>query len=170
MKEIKEAAKTGNLTLLYVYDSKHPKTAQFERVVLSNQNEPIALAMKVYRCLKLDISKDKVAAGIYQNKVPRFITFNKKGQRVEDLWVKGYKTSSKPVLKALVRTAKGNGKMPLMTFVKKYRSFLNEIDQIEGKKGTIGTVSAAPSDAASAASAARGAIPPGRRRTCFPSI
>jgi hypothetical protein len=27
--------------------------------------------------------------------------------------------------------------MPLKTFVKKYRSFLNELDQIEGKKSTV---------------------------------
>lgn len=105
--------------------------------MLSNQNEQVALAMKVYRCLQIDVSKDRIAQGIYGSKVPRFITFDGKGKQDEELYVQDYATSSKPLLKVLMKTARGHGDLPLMTFVKKYRSFLNEVDQLEGKKSTL---------------------------------
>jgi len=93
--------------------------------------------LKAYRCLKLDVAKDTVTRDRYGASLPRLIAFNAKGQQASEVVLKGYKSSSKKVLGALVEASKGHGKMPLQTFVKKYRSFLNELDKFEGRKGTF---------------------------------
>jgi hypothetical protein len=93
--------------------------------------------MKVYRCLKLDVSKDSVTRDRFGASLPRLIAFNAKGQQASEVVLKGYKSSSKKVVGALVKGSKGHGKMPLQTFVKKYRSFLNELDKLEDKKETF---------------------------------
>lgn len=93
--------------------------------------------MKPFRCLKLDVAKDTVARERYGKKLPRFIAFNAKGQQVSEVALRGYKASARPVMGVLVKAAKGHGKMPLTTFVKKYRGFLNELDKLEDRKGTF---------------------------------
>lgn len=134
---MKEAAKAGNLSLLYVYDTSTDaqKVANFETALFKNEN--LAIGMKVFRLLKLDVAKDPIAKGVYGTKLPRFIAFDAKGERTDEVYLAGYKASASTLLKALVKAAKGHGTMPLMTFVDKYRSFLNELDKIEGKKGTF---------------------------------
>jgi hypothetical protein len=100
-------------------------------------NEDVGVALKVFRKVGIDIAKDTTARQLYENKVPRFITYNAKGQRAGEVHLAGYKSKAGDLMKLLVKTSKGHGKMPLKSFVKKYRSFLNELDQIEGKKGTL---------------------------------
>ena len=104
----------------------------FETALFKNEN--LAVAMKVYRCLKLDIARNDVSKQHFGNNVPRFIAFNAKGQRVDEVVLKGYKSKSTPLMKVLVSAARGHGKMPLGTFVKKYRSFLNDLDKLEARK------------------------------------
>jgi len=99
-------------------------------------NEDLGVALKVFRKVGLDIAKDTKARQLYENKVPHFVTFNAKGERAGELHLQDYKTKSSDLMKLLAKTAKGHGQMPLKSFVKKYRSFLNELDQVEGKKGT----------------------------------
>jgi len=99
-------------------------------------NEDIGVALKVFRKVGVDIAKDSTARQLYESKVPRFITYNAKGERVDELYLEDYKNKSSDLMKLLVKSSKGHGKLPLKAFVKKYRSFLNELDQIEGKKGT----------------------------------
>ena len=82
------------------------------------------------------MARDKVAWDLYGKKVPQFIAFNAEGKRVDDLYLADYKTKTSPLMKLLVKASKGHGTMPLTTFVKKYRSFLNDLDKLEGKKGT----------------------------------
>ncbi len=136
IQEVKEAMKRGHLSLLYLYDSRHgKKVKKFENVVF--KNEDLGVAMKVFRRMKLDVSRDRVARDLYGQKVPRFITFNSKGRRSGDLFLKDYRTKSSLLMKTLAKASKGHGKLPLKTFVKKYRSFLNELDQFEGKKATF---------------------------------
>jgi hypothetical protein len=117
---------------------------KFESVLFAN--EDIGVALKVFRKVGLDIAKDSTARQLYENQVPRFITYNAKGEREGELHLRDYKTKSSNLMKLLVKTAKGHGKMPLKTFVKKYRSFLNELDQIEGKKGTCAQKKARAAD------------------------
>ena len=123
--------------MLYLYDSSAggKKVQAFEATLF--KNEQLALAMKPFRCLKLDVSKDQVARERYGRSLPRFITFNAKGQQVSEVALKGYKASARPVLGVLVKAAKGHGDMPLTTFVKKYRTFLNDLDKLEDRKGTF---------------------------------
>ena len=123
--------------MLYLYDSGAGarKIQNFETTLF--KNEQLALAMKPFRCLKLDVAKDPVARERYGSKLPRFITFNAKGQQVSEVALRGYKASARPVLGVLVKTAKGHGEMPLTTFVKLYRTFLNDLDKLEDRKGTF---------------------------------
>jgi len=98
------------------------------------KNESLSVAIRIFRCLKLDVAKNKVARDHFGKKIPCFLIFNAKGQRVDAVYLKGYKARSSTLMKGLVKASKGHGKMPLMTFIKKYRSFLNNLDKIEGKK------------------------------------
>jgi len=93
--------------------------------------------MKAFRCLKLDVAKDAVSREQFGSSVPRIVAFNAKGQQTSEVVLKGYKSSTSRVLSVLVKASKGHGKMPLQTFVKKYRSFLNELDKFEKKKETF---------------------------------
>jgi hypothetical protein len=123
------------VSVLYVYDSSAgSKRAKFERILFNN--EDLGVAMKVFRKVGIDVAKDQVARDSFGQKVPSFVTFNAKGEKSGELNMAGYKAKAGDVLKLLGKASKGHGKMPLKTFVKKYRSFLNELDQIEGKKST----------------------------------
>jgi len=82
------------------------------------------------------VARDKVARNLYGGKVPRFIAFNAEGKRVDELYLADYKTKTTPLMKLLCKASKGHGTMPLTTFVKKYRGFLNDLDKLENKKAT----------------------------------
>lgn len=132
---MKDAAKKGHVSVLYVYDSgAGSRLAKFQNTLFAN--EDVGVALKVFRKVGIDVSKDQVARDHFGQKVPSFVTFNVKGEQSGELTMSGYKAKAGDVLKLLNKAAKGHGDMPLKTFVKKYRSFLNELDQIEGKKST----------------------------------
>jgi hypothetical protein len=134
---VREAAKKGQLSLLYIYDSGDDakRIATFEETLF--KNESLALALKPYRCLKLDAAKDSIAKERFGRAVPYFIAFDVKGEAAADVSLRGYKSSTKSVLGILVKASRGHGKMPLMTFVKNYRTFLNDLDKLEDRKETL---------------------------------
>jgi hypothetical protein len=126
----------GQLTLIYITNSKDGRKVQtFEKAIF--KNEPIGIALKLFRCLKIDLARDKHAKGIYGDKVPQFIAFDAKGERVDEVYMRDYKCKTDPLMRLLVKTSKGHGKLPLKSFVKKYRGFLNELDRLEGKKTVL---------------------------------
>lgn len=123
------------MSVLFVYDSSAgSRLAKFKNTLFAN--EDVGVALKVFRKVGIDVSKDQVARDHFGQKVPSFVTFDVKGEQSGELTMSGYKAKAGDVLKLLNKAAKGHGDMPLKTFVKKYRSFLNELDQIEGKKST----------------------------------
>lgn len=130
-----DAKKKGQLTLLYVFDSSNDRTKRFMSTFAAN--EELGIATKIFRRIQVDTAKDAMAKNLYGAKVPSFITYNAKGQKVGEVHLSGYKMSSSAIMRLLTKTAKGYGKMSIPSFVKKYRSFLNKLDQIEGKKGTL---------------------------------
>lgn len=123
------------MTLLYVYDSSNTRTKNFFKALQAN--EELGIATKIFRRVQVDTAKDEMAKNLYGRKVPSFITYNAKGEKVGEVHLSGYKVSSSALMRLLAKTTKGHGKMSLPSFVKKYRSFLNKLDQIEGKKGTL---------------------------------
>jgi len=126
----------GHLTLIYVTNTRDgKKVTTFETAIF--KNESIGIALKLFRCLKVDLARDKHAKSIYGDKVPQFIAFDAKGQRVDEVYMRDYKCKTEPLMKLLVKTSKGHGKLPLKAFVKKYRGFLIELDKLEGKKGVL---------------------------------
>lgn len=110
------------------------KAKRFQTALFGN--EAVAIALKVFRTLRLDVAQDRVARGIYGGKVPVVLVFDGKGQRVAEIYFRDFRVQTSKLLRAMARAAKGHGRMPLMTFVKKYRAFLNELDRLEAQKGT----------------------------------
>ncbi|MBN2492220.1 MAG: hypothetical protein JXQ29_15340 [Planctomycetes bacterium] len=111
------------------------KVTTFESAVL--KKEEVAIALKIFRCLKFDIARDKVAKEVYGDKVPLFLAYDASGKLVEELHVPDYKCNSTALMGLLVKATRGHGKLPLKTFIKKYRDFLGDLDKLEGKKDVL---------------------------------
>jgi hypothetical protein len=111
------------------------KLKKFEDVVL--KNEEVGIALKLFRCIKVDLARDKIAKSMYGNKVPRFIAYDTKGKIINELYIAGYRSKTGPLMNLLLKASRGHGKLPLKTFISKYRSFLNELDKLENKKSTL---------------------------------
>lgn len=136
VKELKDAVAKGSLTLVYIVSSADgKKVTTFETAVL--KKEDVAISLKLFRCLRLDIARDKVAKEIYGDKVPLFIAYDATGKKVDEVYLPGYKCKSEPLMDLLVKATRGHGKLPLKSFIKKYRDFLNDLDKLEGKKTTL---------------------------------
>jgi hypothetical protein len=123
--------------VLLVHDSKAgaAKYKKFRENLF--KNESLAVAIRVFRCLEMDVAKNSAAKEQFGKKLPCFVIFDAKGHEVDRVTLPGYKAKAAPVLKALTKVSKGHGKLPLMTFVKKYRSFLNDLDKLEAAKSTL---------------------------------
>ncbi len=134
IEQIREAAKKGHASLLYVYDSRNrTDLAKFENA-LFKKDEKLAIAMKPFRRLKLDLAKDPVAEARYAKKAPVFIAYGAKGEIVREVAFPRYRTKSTALFRALAHASKAKGVMPLSRFVKEYRDFLNDLDGIEQQK------------------------------------
>ena len=108
---------------------------KFEDVVL--KNEEVGIALKLFRCIKVDLARDKIAKSMYGDKVPRFIAYDTKGKIIDEVYIAGYRSKTGPLMNLLLKASRGHGKLPLKTFISKYRSFLNELDKMENKKSTL---------------------------------
>jgi len=136
--EIKEAAKKGHVSLLYIYDNTDSdKLRKFEERLLTYRSEALMSAFRVFSLVKLDAAEDPKAKSLYEKQLPVFIAFDGKGKLIAEKSLKGYKANAKSVMSILVKAAKGHAKMSLPTFVKKYRSFINKYDQLlRNEKGS----------------------------------
>jgi len=137
VREIRECGTRGELSVLLVYDSKAEaaKYKKFKEGLF--KNESLAVAFRVFRCLELDTAKSKVAKEQFGKKLPCFLIFDAKGRQADEVGMAGYRAKASALLKALTKVSKGHGKLPLVTFIKKYRSFLNDLDKLEGKKTVL---------------------------------
>jgi len=137
IKEVRDCARTGELSLLYVFNSKDKdkKATTFLKTLF--KNEDLAVATKVFRCLELDTARNKPADSYFGKKIPVFLIFDAKGKLADEVRLPGYKAKSSSLLKAMMKASKGHGEMPLATFVKDYRKFLNDLDKLEGKKAVF---------------------------------
>jgi hypothetical protein len=135
IQEIQEAAKKGHLSLLYLYDSrKGEEVLTFEDNLF--RDEKLAVASRVFRCVRLDVAKNEAAQERLGNKVPCFLTYNARGERDQEVSMAGHKPNTDALLKAMSRTARGHGKLPLLSFVKKYGEFLRNLDRLDARKKT----------------------------------
>lgn len=136
VKELKDAVARGSLTLIYLMNSADgKKVATFESAVL--KKEDVAIALKIFRCLKFDIARDKIAKEVYGEKVPLFLAYDASGKQIDELHLPDYKCTAEPLMALLVKATRGHGKLPLKTFIKNYRDFLGELDKLEGKKDVL---------------------------------
>jgi len=135
MLQLADAVKQKQLVLVYITDSTAEELPRMEAALF--KNEELGIAMKIFRRIKIDVAKDTVAKTIWADKVPTFITYDAKGKQVDEVHMQGFKAKAGDVMKILAKASKGHGDLPVKTFVKKYREFLNKLDQVEGKKGTL---------------------------------
>ncbi|MFQ5505659.1 MAG: hypothetical protein ACE5F1_12815 [Planctomycetota bacterium] len=134
---VTKARDKRQLCLLYLYDrnADPKKHDRFQQVLFANQG--VGVALRLFRCGKLDLGLDDGALAAYGKKAPLFIAFDAKGKRTGEVSMRGYKTSSGPLLKLLARAARGHSKLSLPAFSKKYRSFLTQLQVLEGRQRTL---------------------------------
>ncbi len=133
---VKQAAEEGHLSLLYLFDPEADKKKheRFETTLFNHPN--VNVAFKLFKCARVDVTQEDPES---QNgkKAPVFVVFDAKGKYVGEVSMRGYKAASTPLFKLLTRAAKGHTKLSLPAFVKKYRSFLNDLTQLEARKTAL---------------------------------
>lgn len=127
------AAKKGHLSLLYLYDPRAnaAKHERFEQLLFGNQ--AVSVALKFFQSGRIDVSPETTLA----KKAPLFVAFDKTGKRVGEVSMRGYKASTSKLLGLLNRAGKGYSKISVDGFVKKYRSFLGDLQKIENNKRNL---------------------------------
>ena len=138
---VKKAAEEGHLSLLYLFDpeANKKKHERFETTLFNHPN--VNVSLKLFKCARVDLTQDDAAESNDEKKAPFFVVFDAKGKCVGEVSMRGYKAASAPLLKLLNRAAKGHGKgqakLALPAFVKKYRGFLNDLTQHEARKSAL---------------------------------
>lgn len=134
---LQAAKKADRLAVLYLFDSTYDrkKGEAFEEQLFGHEN--LAIGIKPFLRLKLDVSQDSVAKDRYGPKVPCVIVYDAKGQAVETAELPGYKANANIVLNALMRASKGHAKLSLKSFISKYRRFLTDLEKLEKRKEVL---------------------------------
>ncbi len=137
---VKSASKDGHLSLLYLFDPRTDKRKHenFESLMFRAPSN-IAIALRYYKCGRVDLSQDEMARGMFGKKSPMFVAFNEKGKVAGNASMKGYKGKPRVLVALVTRAAKtfAKGKVQLPKFVKQYRNFLNDYMLYEGKQRTL---------------------------------
>ena len=134
---VTKAVAKKELSLLYLYDAtvSLKKHQQFEQALFNN--DPVCIGLRCFRTGRINLAEDALAKAAFGKKAPLFVAFDAKGKRVADLSLKGYKSRPSQLSKMLGRAARGYAKLALGDFVKKYRSFLNEIQLLDSRKRAL---------------------------------
>jgi hypothetical protein len=134
---VKDAVEKESLSFLYLVDpAKNPvKHGQFEQVIFGHAE--IGAALRAFRCGRIDLAKDAVAKAEYGEQAPLFVAFDAKGKRVGDVSMRDYRAKATPIVRLLERAAAGHGKIPLASFVSKYRELLTDLQVHDGRKSVL---------------------------------
>ena len=134
---VTKAVAVKELSLLYLYDATESlkKHKKFEETLFSS--DPVCIALRCFRTGMINLAEDASAKALFGKKAPLFVAFDAKGKRVGELSLKGYKPRASQLNKTLERAARGYAKLALGDFVKKYRSFLNDLEVHEGRKRAL---------------------------------
>ncbi len=134
---LQAAKKADRLAVLYLFDSTYDrkKSEAFEEQLFGHEN--LALGIKPFLRLKLDVSRDNVAKDRYGAKVPCLIVYDAKGVAAETAVLQNYKANANVVLNALMRASKGHAKLSLKSFISKYRRFMTDLEKLEKRKEVL---------------------------------
>lgn len=129
---VREAAAAHQLAVLYLYDPKDErKHEQFEKTVFNN--DEVGVALRCFRCGRIDVSADAQARARYGKQAPLFVVFGSDGKPVGEVPMTGYKAVVNPLVAMLARAAT-EVKPSLAEFVSRCRGVVNQLEQLEGKR------------------------------------
>ena len=134
---VRKAAEQKHLSLLYLFDPEadEKKHERFETTLFNHPR--VNVAFKLFKCARVNLTLDEAEESEYGKKAPIFVVFDAKGKCVGEVPMRGYKAASTPLFKLLTRAARGHSKLTLPVFVKKYRSFLNDLTRLEASKTAL---------------------------------
>jgi hypothetical protein len=128
---VEESSAADQPSLLYLYDDQ-PKREQFEATLFAN--ESLGIALRCFRCGRVDVTKDDEAMAEFGKHLPLFVAYDAKGKRIGQVEMKDYKATTNALDQLLGKAAKRGTKLSMDAFTKAYRSFLNEVSVLEGRK------------------------------------
>lgn len=131
---LQAAAEKKEMVLVYLCDAE-PKREQYEQT-LFNFDE-VGVALRCFRCLKVDLGAWPEGAARYGQKAPVFLAFGPDGKLAGELSQAGYKAAVNPVIKLLEKAAQGHLKPALPAFVKGYRDVVQGLEQVERDRKTL---------------------------------
>ena len=134
---VKKTRGKNRLALVYLFDPEgdEKKHDRFEQSLFNHAD--LNVALRLFCCGRVDLSKNENAMARFGKKAPLFVVFDVQGKVVGEVSMKGYKPANGPLIAALKKVSKGHSKLALASFVKKYKSFLNDLTQIENKKSAL---------------------------------
>lgn len=134
---VADAKTKGQLAFLYLYDSAadEPKRPAFEQIVFGNQE--VGIALRCFRCARIDIAGDTYARAKFGRKLPLFVAFDDKGRQVGETSLPGYKAALRSLVAMLENAADGHVKPTLADFSKTYRDTLRDLRVLSGRKKTL---------------------------------
>lgn len=132
-----DAQKKGHMAFLYLFDSSvdEPKREGFDKIVFGNQE--VGIALRPFRCARVDIAGDGHAQSKFGRKLPLFVAFDDKGRIVGETSLPGYKAALRSLTSLLEKTSTGHVKPNPAYFYKTYRDILRELRVMKGRRTTL---------------------------------
>ena len=134
---VKDAKEKGHLAFLYLYDSSadEPKREGFDKIIFGNQD--LGIALRCFRCARIDIAGDTDAQAKFGRKLPLFITYDDKGKQVGETSLPGYKAALRSLTSIVENAATGHVKPNPANFTKTYRDILRDLRVLKGRRSTL---------------------------------
>ena len=134
---VDDAKAKGQLAFLYLYDSSadEPRRAAFDQIVFGNQE--VGIALRCFRCARVDIAGDDDAGAKFGRKLPLFVAFDDKGRQVGEISLRGYRAALRPLIALLESAANGHVKPTLADFSETYRDTLRDLRVLRGRQQTL---------------------------------
>ena len=127
------AVQESSLSLLYLYDASEAEVTQaFEQTMFGDGE--LSVALRCFQCGRIDLSRDSALKTEFIKKIPMFIAFDGQGRPAAEAVFRGYKAKPQQLTNALYRAAAKHAKMPMKSFVKRYRDWLKDLVKHEGKE------------------------------------
>ncbi len=132
-----DAKEKGHLAFLYLWDSSvdEPKREAFDKIIFGNQD--LGIALRAFRCARIDIAGDADARAKFGKKLPLFVVFDDKGKQVGETSLPGYKAALRSLTTIVENAATGHVKPNPANFTKTYRDILRELRVLKGRRTTL---------------------------------
>jgi hypothetical protein len=133
IKQVQEAAAAHQPAVLYLFDPKSDerKFKQYEQITFNN--DELGVALRCFRCVRLDVTKETEFVTKYGAQVPLFVAFDDEGKKAGEVVQTGYKAGVNAVVQLLEKAA-NHMKPSLSTFVQGYHDVVRDLEMLDGKR------------------------------------